>query len=376
MNNSLYAGGAEKILQTLLRHLDPQVYNITLYGLKKEEFDSQIFPSHIAYNYIFDQDLGDKGFFGSLWMRIVNKSKLLIYDHFSPKLFYKLFVRGKYDVEVAFIEGYSTKIISGSSNPKSIKVAWVHADLHMNHWTAIAYKNIKQEKKCYQQFDHIVSVSESVQNAFSRKFEITDKLKVKYNPVNRNEILEKSKQPIDIQEKQRLRLITVGRLEHQKGYDRLLVITKKLLEEGFNFELWIIGEGIERENLEKYIQDSQLEDRVTLFGFQKNPYQFVQASDVFVCSSRSEGFSTVVTEALILGMPVLSTNCSGMKELLGDNEYGVITKNNEEDLYKGLKQILEDESLRAHYRKKSKERSKDFDIEATIAQIEMMWAYE
>ncbi|WP_226294022.1 glycosyltransferase [Aquimarina algicola] len=372
MNNSLYAGGAEKILQTLLRQLDPDRYAITLYSIKKEHFDTNIYPAHIQYHYIFDQNNGEKGFLSSLWMRIINKMKLSIYHSLSPKTFYKLFVKGKYDIEVAYIEGYSTKIISGSSNPNSKKIAWVHIDLEANHWTSEEYKSLEQEIEAYKKFDHIASVSKSVQDAFSRKFNIQDKLTVKYNPVDQEEIKGKALQTQHEAKTKPIRLITIGRLEDQKGYDRLVRIVNRLKEE-YAFELWILGEGTQRKILEEYIHQHDLQEIITLYGFQSNPYSFLDAADAFVCSSRSEGFSTVVTEALILGKPVVATDCSGMTELLGDSEYGLITENDEDALYQGLKKFLGDQSLRAHYAEKSKERSKDFDIKVTVQEIEKMW---
>ena len=97
------------------------------------------------------------------------------------------------------------------------------------------------------------------------------------------------------------------------------------------------------------------------------------ASDLFLCSSRSEGFSTVVTEALILGKPVVATNCSGMTELLGDSEYGLVTENNEDALYLGIKTLISDNTLLNHYQKKSQERSRDFDIKKTMHEVEKLW---
>ena len=371
MINGLYGGGAENILQTILQQLDQTKYDITLYGVINENFDSNIYPSYIKYKSVFNGIIDQSK--NHFIIKLKNKIKLLIYNNLPASIFYKLFIRGTYDVEVAFIEGYSTKIISGS-NQNSLKITWVHIDLEANHWTEICYKNIKDEVHAYKKYDHIVSVSNSVKEAFSKKFKILNHLSVKYNPVNQDDILKKSSEELKIAAlNSKIRLITVGRLEPQKGYDRLIRVAGKLKNEGFDFELWIIGKGNQQQKLENLITEHKLENVVTLKGFQTNPYKFIMASDLFVCSSRSEGFSTVVTEALILGKPVVATNCSGMTELLGDSEYGLVTENNEDALYLGIKTLISDNTLLNHYQKKSQERSRDFDIKKTMHEVEKLW---
>lgn len=79
-----------------------------------------------------------------------------------------------------------------------------------------------------------------------------------------------------------------------------------------------MGEGTDREKLEQYIKQHHLETCVRLSGFHTNPYPYLAKADLFVCSSRAEGYSTVITEALILGLPIITTRCAGMQELLGE----------------------------------------------------------
>ena len=94
---------------------------------------------------------------------------------------------------------------------------------------------------------------------------------------------------------------------------------------------------------------------------------------MFVCSSYREGFSTAVTESLVVGTPVVSTLCSGAQELLGyNNEYGLIVENSEEGIYKGLKKLLEDKELLEYYKKKAAERGSFFSKEKTVEAVEKM----
>ena len=116
-----------------------------------------------------------------------------------------------------------------------------------------------------------------------------------------------------------------------------------------------------------------MEKLVTLLGYDTNPYQYIARADLFVCASFSEGFSTAATEALIVGTPVCTVEVSGMKEMLGENdEYGIVTENSEEALYEGIKRLLDDPALLAHYRKQAALRGEQFSTEKTVKAVEDM----
>jgi glycosyltransferase involved in cell wall biosynthesis len=144
----------------------------------------------------------------------------------------------------------------------------------------------------------------------------------------------------------------VGRLTAQKGFDRLIDACAQL---SVPYRLQIIGEGPDRPKLEEAIARRNLRDRIRLLGWQENPYPYLKNADLVVCSSRYEGLSTVVTEALILGKAVVTTPCNGMAELLGNSEYGLIT----EDLCDGLTRMLTEQGLREHYEAMSARRGGD-----------------
>ena len=104
-------------------------------------------------------------------------------------------------------------------------------------------------------------------------------------------------------------------------------------------------------------------------GFQNNPYPYIAVSDIYVCSSYAEGYNTAITEALVLGKAVVSTECSGLKEQLrNNNKYGICTPNTDEGLYEGLKQMLNDSTLN-HYTMMARERGKYFSLEASMDKI-------
>lgn len=178
--NSLYGGGAEKVLQTLLCRLDRKKFEITLYSLHWEKLDNS-YPSDISYRFIYGH---------GKWSDYL---KTLVYKYCSPSFFYRLFIKGVYDTEVAFIEGYSTRIVSGSINPHSKKVAWVHIDLQNNHWTDIAFHHRVEEQSCYRNFDTVVAVSESVRLAVLKLFPGIRHSVCLYNPIDSEDIIAKSR---------------------------------------------------------------------------------------------------------------------------------------------------------------------------------------
>ena len=103
----------------------------------------------------------------------------------------------------------------------------------------------------------------------------------------------------------------------------------------------------------------------------QNPYKFLSRCDVFICSSYSEGFSTALSEAVILGLPCISTDVSGAAEILGENgEYGIITENSEEGVFKSMKQILSNERLLDELSKKAESRASYFSPERTVKAVE------
>ena len=206
----------------------------------------------------------------------------------------------KYDIEVAYLEVMSAKIISKSFNKKSKKICWIHTDISNLARASIAFKNIDDEKNCYSKFNKIVCVSQDIKESFMKKLEIFDTVTIRINPIDTNDIMGLSKIKVKSLAKPDNPLIcAVGRLSEEKGFDRLLKCHKRLLENGINNTIWIIWEGKERKNLEEYISSNNLNESVKLLGYKSNPYKYMNMCDVFVSSSYVEGLSTVLCEAVV-----------------------------------------------------------------------------
>ena len=110
---------------------------------------------------------------------------------------------------------------------------------------------------------------------------------------------------------------------------------------GYQFSLWLIGDGVEHQQLVDKINQEKLEDTVKLLGIQSNPHKFTSKADVFICSSFSEGYSTACVEAILLGIPVISTAVSGAQEIIDDSQCGIVCQLDDDSLYEALKHVLD-----------------------------------
>ncbi len=136
--------------------------------------------------------------------------------------------------------------------------------------------------------------------------------------------------------------ISVGRLTHQKGYDLLIPAFAMLLKNQPEAKLTIVGEGPERNFLEQMIAHLRLSESVYLVGYKDNVLELVGSSDIFVSSSRYEGFSNAILEAMALGKPVVATNCEGgTRDMILDGETGILAKKSStNELYEALKRAI------------------------------------
>lgn len=357
---SLGGGGAERVLTDTVNYLDKEKYDVTLCALFHDETWANFLGDDVHYKPA---------------LRIQNRilKKIIsggIQYLLPPSFVYRHLFQGDYDVEVAFMEAFPTKILGASCNKKAKKYTWVHIDMNTYTKQDRIYKSLEDQKRCYEKFDGIYCVSQSVKEAFEKKFGIKDRVYVSYNILNEKWIQKKAEEECAKIKKDKFTMISVGSLIPRKGFERLIRICSQLKAEGFLFELYILGDGELRDDLYRMIKEKNVADCVFMEGFQSNPYSYMKRSDLYVCSSYVEGFSTVVSEAVILGIPVVTTESSGMREILGDSEYGLITENSDESLYQGMKKMIADHDAYEHYSKKVKERSSFFSIKERLREYE------
>lgn len=351
---NLGSGGAERVLVNLVNHMAEDGHNVTVRSLANVGLNRERLSPAVHYEYVFQKSFRGMNFL-----------------HFLPhRWIYNKVASGAFDVIVVYLHGVLTKIVSYA--PKEQKtVAYLHANMEKSPFMK-SFPNRKAVQKCFSGYSRIVSVSQDVQVSFINASGIDDsRLMVLYNTFDVADILRKSKEPLPAS-KHKFHLCSVGKLEDVKGYPRLANIIRTLRDENQDVHLTIVGDGPQRKEIEQFVEANQLGSRISLIGFDSNPYKYIANSDLFVCSSYSEGFSSVVAESLILGVPVITTDCAGMQEMLGNSEYGVITENTEEALYAGIKRLLSEPDLLAYYKNLAQERASFFSPKKTVYAVEKM----
>lgn len=361
MINSLKGGGAEKLLTDILRNLPAALYDITVLTFSPGGLYEKAIPDNVKHKFLFQE----KDRWSWLKLRII--AFIL-----PPTLAYKLCIKDEYDVEVAFLEGPVTRIISGSSNKHAKKYAWVHYDLYTNFATRKLFLTTKGQVDCYKKYNQVICVSNNTEQAFVKRFGETHNTVVRYNFIDNEDIDKKVIEVVpDYTRKGQMLFISVGRLVPAKGFDRLIRAYGKLKKEGYEFQAAILGEGKEKSQLEQLIGEYDLGENVHLLGFVNNPYPIIKQADAFILSSRYEGYGLVIAEAMYLGIPVIATNCEGAKDILKNGKYGMVVENSTEGIYNALNSIMDNPSTLHKYNMAL--RVKDFLKNKRMKEIEELF---
>jgi N-acetylgalactosamine-N,N'-diacetylbacillosaminyl-diphospho-undecaprenol 4-alpha-N-acetylgalactosaminyltransferase len=362
--NSLESGGAERVISNLLNLWaeEYECYLILIHNYKFYEIDSKVkiitlyepkelsgfvkllrLPilayklSKIIKTYKFDNMISflTRANYANVLSNIFIKHQTIINERAMPSLQYQYGLNGKI-------------------NRFLIKSLYPKADLCLSN----SYGNMIDLKN---------------------NFNVT-KLAYIHNPFNLEMIEKMSKEEIEI-EKKRFTFVTVGRLDHGKNHKLIIDAMKDI-----DADLWIIGDGELRNEIQEYIRVQKLEDKIYLLGKKQNPFSFLSKADCFVFASNHEGFPNVLVEALTCELPIISTDClSGPREILAPNsdinlqlkdkielaEYGILSPvKNIEKMKEAMHLMINDESLRKNYQEKAKLRANDFKIEEIIEQYE------
>lgn len=317
---SMRGGGAERVISTLLQHIDKNKFDLNLALITKEGKFLDDIPTYV--NLI---DLDAKRVRNSIFkiIKVINSLK--------PDIVFSTL--GHLNLLISIIRPFLSKkivFIGRESNTVSV----INKQSKYPKLFDFLYKNF------YNNFEHIVAQAEYMKKDLVENYQIkSEKITVINNPIDFENIKKLSNiSSKKLFNKSKINLLAVGRLSHQKGFDTLLEIMKELDEKYF---LSILGQGPDEEKLKSTIKEFSLESKVQLLGFQDNPYIYMKQADIFVLSSRFEGFPNVVLEANACGTTVIAFDCpGGTNEIIVDGENGYLAKcQDKNDFIKKLQQI-------------------------------------
>lgn len=358
--DSLTCGGAEKSLISLLNNIDYSKYKIDLLLFKRGGDFEKFLPSKVNlleipdyFKFLNGKYSGTKKnkiIYGihriktSLNLRLNNISKNTIH---SEQVVYKSIrnilqpLHKKYDVAVAYNQGLPTYFVSEKVKADK-KLAWINC----NYIKTMYDKDL--DNRFYKNIDKIVVVSQFIYDSMSRmKYGYKCKMKIILDIVDPKLIMKMSveEEAKELDEEDNFKILTVGRLSSVKGYDLAVKAANLLKENKFKFKWFIIGEGPERKEIEELIESYGLKNEVILIGAKSNPYPYMKNCDLYVQTSRKEGFGLTVMEAKILKNVVVATNFDTINELITDNFDGVVVDKDERSIYEGIKLLINNTSF-------------------------------
>ena len=333
---SLEMGGVPRVVLDLLRNLPKDKFEFTLMlNLYQGELTNDI-PEDINLIVVEKgkEQMSSNPFIQNLqlaWRRL----KLELYDRF-PSILYALKVPEKYDLEVS--PGYAEfDMVLNSPNKLSRKIGWFHSDVGYDKDEARVLSRIEKMKN----FDFMIFGSKQTRQVIEDLYQVTyPKSTVIYNVIKVDEVLEKAELFTHDYKTNYPVFSSMGRLHSRKGYHTLMNVHKRLLDDGFNHKIAIVGGGNEMGNLVNQRQQLNVEDSFILLDTQTNPYPYIKASDYFILPTQSESYPLVIGEVMCMRKPIISTNVGGISEMIEDDVDGILIRYDEDEMYEAMKSFL------------------------------------
>ena len=360
--DSLHCAGAEKSLTTLLSLLDYSKYDVDLqlfgYGGALEELVPKEVNILKPMEYIKFSSLSTKN-------AVIKSLKNMNFKMLSSRLKFSLAIRKnnysnaqkariywqkvsnvieennkKYDIAISYAQGVPTFYVAEKVCAKK-KLAWVNVSYKLEDEDRVF------QEQFYDKYNKIVAVSDSAKNIFLETFpKYTDKLEIIYDINDANFIRRMSEQGQSYNDNYTgLRILTIGRLANQKGYDIALEACKILKEKGIEFKWYSLGVGPLKEEIEKYINENNLENNFKLLGVKSNPYPFIKDCDIYVQPSRFEGFGIAIAEARMLNKPVVTTRFDAVYNQMKDRKNGLVVDMNSQGIVNGILELINNKKL-------------------------------
>lgn len=381
--NTMGRAGAERALVNLLWCLDPADYEIHLLALiNRGELFAQVPPYVIIENDSPDSRSALSGGGRATLIKTVLRCALrkgtvfrlipyLISNGFEmlregrfqlDKLLWRVLSDGTpplgqhFDAAIAFLEG-GAAYFAADHVEADRKAVFIHIGM-----TQAGYSS-KLDRRCYDPMKRIFTVSNEVRRTFLSLYpQYADKTEVVYNIILKERILAEAYAGRGFADEfSGKRVLSVGRLHYQKGYDIALRALKQLLDWGLPVRWYILGEGPLRNRLESLAKELGVEKQLFLLGSVENPYPYIKECDLYVHTSRYEGKSVAIEEAQALGKAIAATDCTGIREQIEDGVNGMLCQMDAQQIAVQVRQLLEDDELRQRLEENNRRKSFDWE---------------
>ncbi len=361
IEESLDIGGAEKSLLTILSLLDYSKYDVDLFLFKHEGAFMKLLPQEVnllskdenfsLYNknrkisfLTFIRILDFKRAFWSIkyLIKCLFTNKVLKKEYIGWKEISHFFnsIQKEYDVAISFLEKKSFYYNIDKVNAKK-RIGFIHID-----YSQYPYE-YKLDKKYFKYFNNIATVSDHCKEVLENIFpEYREKFCVIKNMISIDMINKMADEEVILKKHEDdIVIVTVGRLVEQKGIDNAILVCKELVDAGYPIRWYSVGKGVDKEKLEKMIEERNLKNNFILAGPQLNPYKYMKACDIYVQPSRFEGYGITVAEAKALRKPIVATNIPEFQEQILNKKTGLLVKSNEE-MVNAIEKIINNKELK------------------------------
>lgn len=350
--NNMTSGGVQVSIINLLKKLSNFDLDISLFLTSVSGIYINDIPSNVKIVPIFNSDLIQND--NIIFYNSINKDDSLKLK--VKKCFHKLLNKldkqhiNKYSLKKSIIYDenfdYVIDYLGYGSFCTYYSLFGIKGDIKITFIHDEKVEWINNLKSLYNMFDNIYCVSNSCKEILDNIFPaMKDKTAVCRNIIDKEKIYALSTEKCELNDECKCKLLTIGRFEYQKGYDLLLKVAEILKKENFDFIWYIIGNGSLYEKIENDINIKGLKNHVVLLGMQKNPYKYLKNIDIYVQTSRHEGYGIAIAEARSLNIPVISTNLKCVAEQINNEKNGFLVSFDEGEFAKCIKKVSSDKDL-------------------------------
>ncbi|WP_304343664.1 glycosyltransferase [Chryseobacterium koreense] len=386
-HRSMEMGGVEKVMLSLLHNLDREKFEMTvLLNLNQGELRDEI-PNHVRKVFLAEgkEDFSNNYLIQKLQL-FLRKRKLQKFRK-NPEIIDKEILKENFDIEIAMTYNDFESVLN-SSNKKSKKVGWFHSEIHLPKLQPLVPKILEH----FPQFDYMVYCSARIKDLMHEHYPNLDypPESVIINAIPIEEIKRKADFPEseagtfgetpNWQERENPnsenripQFMSIGRLHSRKGYHKLMDAHAKLLLEGFEHSVLIIGDGEELPNLLEQQKKLGVEKTFVFAGNKMNPYPDLKNADFFIMPSESEAWPLVIAEALILQKPIIATKVGDVETMIENQKTGYLIHYDTDEIYSAMKEFLTNKKMVSEIKQNLVEIEKQFDNNKVFAEIEKIF---